>query len=58
MGVTVRQKVKGRGQPYWVFVALNGKRTSTKVGDKKDADKLAKQIWQNAKGAREACPDG
>jgi integrase len=44
MGVTVRQKVRGRGQPYWVFVALNGKRTSTRVGEKKDADKLKKEI--------------
>ena len=49
MGVTVRQKVRGRGQPYWVFVALNGKRTSTKVGEKKDADKLKREIEKKIK---------
>jgi integrase len=49
MGVTVRQKTRGRGQPYWVFVALNGKRTSTKVGEKKDADKLKREIEKKIK---------
>ena len=34
MGVTVRQKVKGRGQPWWVFIAHNGNRKSIKVGDR------------------------
>ena len=38
MGVTVRQKVKGKGNPWWVFVSYNGKRTSRKVGDKTAAD--------------------
>jgi integrase len=32
-----------------VFVALNGKRTSTKVGDKKEADKLKKRIEKQIK---------
>lgn len=32
MGVTVRQKVKGKGKPWWVFIAHNGKRKSVKVG--------------------------
>ncbi len=34
MGVVVRQKVKGKGKPWWVFIAHNGKRASRKVGDK------------------------
>ena len=37
MGVRVRQKIKGKGNPWWVFVSHNGKRTSRKVGDKKAA---------------------
>jgi integrase len=49
MGVTVRQKVRGRGQPYWVFVALGGKRTSRKIGDKKTADKVAQKIIEQIK---------
>jgi len=34
MGVTVRQKVKGKGKPWRVFIAHNGKRKSIKVGDR------------------------
>jgi len=44
MGVTVRQKVKGRGKPWWVFVAHNGKRTSKQVGDREAADIVASAI--------------
>ena len=44
MGVTVRQKTKGRGQPWWVFVAHNGNRTSRKVGDKAAAQAVASTI--------------
>lgn len=44
MGVRVRQKVKGKGKPWWVFVTYNGKRTSRKVGDKKAAEKVASTI--------------
>jgi integrase len=44
MGVKVRQKAKGKGQPWWVFVSHNGKRTSRKVGDKKAAESVASTI--------------
>ncbi len=44
MGVTVRQKKKGKGEPWWVFVAYNNKRTSRMVGDKKAADDVASRI--------------
>lgn len=44
MGVIVRQKIKGKGQPWWVFVSHNGKRTSKKIGDKKAADNVASGI--------------
>lgn len=44
MGVTVRQKVKGRGKPWWVFIAHNGRRKSVRVGDKAAAEALASKI--------------
>ena len=44
MGVRVRQKAKGKGNPWWVFIAHNGKRTSRKVGDKKAAETVASTI--------------
>ncbi len=44
MDVKVRQKVKGKGKPWWVFVALNGRRTSRKVGDKAAAQEVASTI--------------
>jgi integrase len=44
MGVTIRQKTPGKGQPWWVFVSHNGKRTSRQVGDKKAAEKVASEI--------------
>jgi integrase len=44
MGVTVRQKTKGKGKPWWVFISHHGKRKSIKVGDKKAADKVASSV--------------
>ena len=44
MGVKVRQKVKGKGKPWWVFIAHNGKRTSRKIGDKRAAEAVARKI--------------
>jgi len=44
MGVKVRQKIKGKGKPWWVFITHNGKRTSRKVGDKKAAETVASTI--------------
>ena len=44
MGVIVRQKVKGKGKPWWVFVSHNGKRMSRSIGSKKAAEKAAKEI--------------
>jgi len=44
MGVRVRQKVKGKGNPWWVFISHNGKRTSRKVGDKKAGEEVASTI--------------
>jgi integrase len=44
MGVTVRQKTKGKGKSWWVFISHDGKRTSRKVGDKQAAEKVASEI--------------
>jgi integrase len=44
MGCIVRQKVKGKGKPWWVFISHNGKRASRKVGDKPAADEVARTI--------------
>jgi len=44
MGVVVRQKIKGKGEPWWVFISHDGKRTSRKVGDKKAAQAVASEI--------------
>ena len=49
MGVTVRQKEKGKGKPWWVFIALNGKRKSIRVGDKTAAEALASKIREKLK---------
>jgi len=44
MGVIVRQKLKGKGKPWWVFVAHNKRRTSRKMGDKEAAEEVASEI--------------
>ena len=44
MGVIVRQKVSGKGNPWWVFIAHNGKRTSRMVGSKTAAENAASKI--------------
>ena len=44
MGVIVRQKVLGKGNPWWVFIAHNGKRTSRMVGSKTAAENVANKI--------------
>ncbi|MBC8392187.1 MAG: hypothetical protein H8E17_06455, partial [Deltaproteobacteria bacterium] len=44
MGVKVRQKEKGKGSPWWVFISHSGKRASRKVGDKKAAETVASEI--------------
>jgi integrase len=44
MGVTVRQKEKGKGNPWWVFISHNGNRSSRRVGDKAAAETVASKI--------------
>lgn len=44
MGVTVRQKKKGRGQPWYVFIHRDGLIRSKKVGDRPTAQALAKNL--------------
>lgn len=57
MGVRVRQKQAGRGQPWWVFVSHQGKRKSMKIGDKRSAEKVAVAVRRKlAKGEFEIEP--
>lgn len=44
MGVTIRQKIPGKGNPWWVFVAHNNQRLSRMVGSKEAAVYVANQI--------------
>jgi integrase len=44
MGVKVKQKKPGKGNPWWVFVYHNGKRMSRSVGSKKAAQAVAMKI--------------
>ncbi|MDA3896771.1 MAG: tyrosine-type recombinase/integrase [Desulfobacteraceae bacterium] len=44
MGVTIRQKEKGKGNPWWIFIHHNGQRKSVKVGDKRTAEREVKKI--------------
>ena len=50
MAVTVREKVKGSNE-WWIFINHQGKRRSKKIGDKRTANKVAKEIRERlAKG--------
>jgi hypothetical protein len=49
MGVTVRQKEKGKGKPWCFFIAHNSKRKSIRVGDKTAAEALASKIREKLK---------
>ena len=45
MGVKVREKVKNSGE-WWVFINHNGKRRSKKIGDKRNANTVARKVRQ------------
>jgi integrase len=60
MAVLVREKVKGSGE-WWVFINHNNKRRSKKVGDKKAANAVKREVEARlAKGElgmlKEKCP--
>lgn len=44
MSVIVKQKVKGKGKSWWVFIHHNGQRASRSVGDKKAAEEVASVV--------------
>lgn len=44
MGVIVRQKTKGKGKPWWVFITHDGKRSSKKIGTKAAAKQVQTKI--------------
>ncbi len=49
MGVTVRQKTKGKGKPWWVVVCHNRQRWGKQIGDKRAAEAVASAIRQKIK---------
>jgi len=46
MGVIVRQKAKGKGNPWWVFINYHGHRRSMKVGSKASAQTVADKVME------------
>jgi hypothetical protein len=57
MGVTVKQKDKGKGKPWTVFICHQGKRQSIRVGDKAAAEAVASRIREEMKtGALDLSP--
>lgn len=44
MGVTVRQKVKGKGEPWYIFIHANRTISSSKIGDKRAALAVASAL--------------
>jgi integrase len=44
MGVKVRQKVKGKGNAWWVFVTHKGQRKAKKVGERAAAEAVGRAI--------------
>ena len=64
MGVTVRQKNKGKGKPWYVFVHQNKTTRSKSIGDKKLANAVAAKIRKKLvagqlklDGKRDNCPE-
>jgi len=52
MGVVVREKVTGSGE-WWVFINYLGRRTSKKVGTRRNAEKVAENIEARIKLGKE-----
>jgi len=51
MGVLVRQRPKGKGKPWWVFINHNGQRQAKKIGSKAAAEAVAEELEERlAKG--------
>ena len=49
MGVIVRQKVRGKGRPWWVFVSVDCRRWTKKVGDRGAAEAVASAVRRQIK---------
>ncbi|MCF8111600.1 MAG: site-specific integrase [Desulfobacteraceae bacterium] len=52
MGVKVRQKKQGKGNPWWIFINHEGQRKSIKVGDKRTAERKAAKIEKMLKSGQ------
>ncbi|GJM25041.1 MAG: site-specific integrase [Phycisphaerae bacterium] len=49
MGVIVKQKVKGRGNPWWVFLNHDGTRRTKRIGDRQAAEAVASALRKKLK---------
>ncbi|MFA5864236.1 MAG: tyrosine-type recombinase/integrase [Phycisphaerae bacterium] len=49
MGVTIRQKTKGKGKPWWIFVSQNNRRWCKRLGDRRAAEAVASALRQKIK---------
>ena len=58
MGVSVRQKIKGKGQPWWVFINVNGTRRTKRIGDRQAAEAVASARRRNLKAGELSIPQG
>jgi integrase len=47
VGVTVRQKLKGRGEPWYIFIHRNKTIRSYKIGEKRAAESTAAELRKN-----------
>ena len=44
MSIRVRQKRKGKGQPWYIFIYFNNTCRARKIGDKKTAEAVARKL--------------
>ncbi len=58
MGVAVRQKVKGCGNPWYIFIHNERKIRSKKIGDKKSAEAVAAKLRKKLLAGRLKLDDG
>lgn len=49
MGVIVKQKEKGRGKPWWVFLNHDGIRRTKRIGDRQAAEAVASALRKKIK---------
>jgi len=49
MGVIVKQKIRGKGKPWWIFIHHEGRTTTKKIGDRRSAELVATEVRKRLK---------